>query len=330
MDADADPTGKIPPALWRWCKTNSPAIPPPMFKARTFYEAMRASEQVRWQRKIGRFQALHTWATIALIGDPRTRPYMARIIHDEQSGFHWTIRCGCATNWAMQELERDRTRDRKRAFEQHRTATLKALTAAREHMAAMDCGLRLHDLLEGAESRKFRRVVERFSLEHTMQRGERMRLARERALKAGANSGEAFASAVEELLKFQGAKIPTLEDVLCAAEARLRRLPPLKPDRHTARAVYLRALFAALSDSPIASRRIAFLTHACDAVFGERIEKRAVRRLVEDFVANEKRRDADSTYSEDMHHVLFAEVADPQVVKRLGQHLRHAREQRFQ
>jgi hypothetical protein len=295
----ADSLGDIPEPLLQWCAECAPALPPSMRKAATFYAAMRASQRIEWQRKLDQFMALHVWATLALTGDVRTRPYMAKLIHDKQSGFHWTAhRGGFATKCAMLALDRDYTRDQKRDYLQHRDGAARALREAREHLHALERDIVLWELMPGPDMRKLRRVIKRFMVESMTKRRDKAHAARASSIERGGDVGESVAASFGEMLKIRGDKIPTLCDMLDTAQGKVSawRAPPT--DRHAARAQYLRALFADTHGSAIESHRVAFCTHAAHAVFGERVDKRTVRRLVADIVKAEsesaKRRAAEA------------------------------------
>ncbi len=278
--------------LAEWCKAHAPALAPPMFVATTFYEAFRASQSVSWRRPLDQFSALHTWATCALVIDDRTRPYMKKLITDRQSGFDWTVQYGYATKVAMTELARERRRDRTRAFKQHRKGAIKALHEARAHMAALvDVPLELEALLGDPSVRKFKGAVTEFVQTQHLQRRARGALARKEALQAGKDTTEAGACALMAAMTTPpGERAPDADFLLKAIAASIEVLPTPEADRHNARTQYLRALFSALEYSAVKQRRVAFLTHAAAAVFGVTVEKRDVRRLVNDLVTRERER----------------------------------------
>ena len=277
--------------LAEWCKAYAPALAPPMFAATTFYEAFRASQSVSWRRPLDQFSALHTWATCALVIDDRTRPYMKKLITDKQSGIEWTLSCGHAIKDVMTELARERRRDRTRAFKQHRKGAIKALHEARTHVAALvDDPLELEALLGDPSIRKFKDAVTEFVQTQRLQRWARSALARKEALQAGQDTLDAGAHGLMAAMTTPpGERVPDADSLLKAISAHIEGLQAPKADRHTARAKYLRAMFDALAYSEVSQRRVAFLTHACAAVFAVHIEKREVRRLVEDLAAAEKK-----------------------------------------
>ncbi len=259
-----------------------------MFMATTFYDAFRASQGLPRRRDLDQFSALHAWATIALIANDRTRPYMAELIRDKQSGLHWTFGCSCAARDAMAELARDKGRDRTRVFEQHRKAAMKALREVSNHMAAIGDPLPLEVLLGDLRVREFKEVVAEFVRTQWLLRRSRGVLARKEALQAGKDAPEAGACALKAYISAPEARVPDADFLLKAIAKYVEVLPRPKADRYTARAIYVRALFSALAHSEIRQRRVAFLTHACAAVFGVHIEKRDLRRLVKDLAAAEK------------------------------------------
>lgn len=59
-------------------------------------------------------------------------------------------------------------------------------------------------------------------------------------------------------------------------------------------------MFRALHITAITAHRVAFVTYASEAVFGERIDKRDVRRLVADHIEYEKELD---TVREKLAHI---------------------------
>ena len=278
--------------LAEWCEAHAPALAPPMFVATTFYEAFRASQSVSWRRPLDQFSALHTWATCALVIDDRTRPYMKKLITDKQSGFEWTLSCGHAIKDVMTELARERRRDRTRAFKQHRKGAIKALHEARTHVAALvDDPLELEALLGDPSVRKFKDAVTEFVQTQRQQRWARGALARKEALQAGKDTEEAGTCGLMAAMTTPpGERVPDADFLLKAMAASIEVLPTPKADRHNARAKYLRALFDSLAYSAVRQRRVAFLTHAAAAVFGEHVEKRDIRRLVKDLVAVERER----------------------------------------
>ncbi len=274
-----------------WCEANAPALASSMLEATTFYEALRISQSVLWKRPLDQFMALHTWATFALVINDRTRPYMKKLITNRQSGLGWTIRYGYPVQVVITELTRERKRDRTRAFEQHRKGALKALHQARIHMAALvGVPIELEVLLGDPSVRKFKVAVTEYGRTQRLQRLARSALARKEALQAGQDTLDAGAHGLMAAMTTPpGERVPDADSLLKAISAHIEGLQAPKADRHTARAKYLRAMFDALAYSEVSQRRVAFLTHACAAVFAVHIEKREVRRLVEDLAAAEKK-----------------------------------------
>ncbi|MBN8726848.1 MAG: hypothetical protein J0H15_03995 [Xanthomonadales bacterium] len=291
----------IPLPLLQWVEKSTP-LPPRLYQARTFYEAARAANAVVWSRPLDHFAALNTWATIALIGDPRTRRYMAQLITDELTGLRWIIDTGHAVRRAMDELGRDATTPPKRQFEQRRTAAVKALRAARENLAALDIDPSLRDLLTRPNQEAFRRCVESFT-RRNMRRGQVAAQKARAQLPANTSDGTAFAASFVAF-GIAVCDTPNFADLLSQAEKYVAGVPTPRTDRHGARAQYLRALFTALRFSTIRARRVAFLAYASEAIFGERIETRDVRKLVRDLIEEEKRSDAEYRQLEE----IFAEA----------------------
>lgn len=281
----------IPRPLLQWIESQALLPEPMLVGIATFYEAAKAAQSIRWKRKLDHFSALHTWSTIALIADERTRKYMAELIHDEAEGLQWTVRSGSATREAMDELNAVKATSPGRLFRQRRDAALKGLRTARENLAALDADFFLRDLITSPDARKFRRAVEQFTHADFSRRRAIGLYARDQAISDGASTGQVMAASFSGLLKFHGNKVPDFSEIILAAEKNISVLPEPSADRHSARSKYLRALFSAMKYSVIESKRIAFVTHASFAVFGTQIEKRDARRLVADLIGEEKKWD---------------------------------------
>lgn len=279
----AESLESIPQPLLRWIKSQA-ALPLSITKAKTFYEASRAAQAHHWQRRLDHVAALHSWSTLALIADERTRKYMAKLITDDTAGVRWTMDTGQSTLDAMDELQKAGTTPPGRLFEQRRDAAMRGLQAARENLALLDTDFALRELLKGPHVRKFRRFTEQFQMDALLSKGKKTSLARESAADAGASLGELFFVVFREMGKTRGDKVPLLSELLSTAALALSEFKAPKPDRHRARAKYLRNLFYGLENSAVKDRRMAFLTYASVAVFGERIEKRDLRRLIYNLV----------------------------------------------
>ena len=289
--------------LLQWIERSTP-LPPSLRSARTFYAVTRAANALAWKRQIDRFNALNTWSTIALIANPHTRRYMVRLITDESTGLHWIIDTGHAVLWASNDLARAGKASHKRKFEQRRTAAVKALRAARENLVALEIDPSLRDLLTRPDQEGFRRCVEQFTQRDIRRRQAAAQKARA-VLPAEATAGTVFAVSFTAFLS--ESYRPHLADLLSQAEKYVADVPTPRTDRHGARAKYLRAMFTALRSSTIRARRVAFLGHASEAVFSERLEPRDVRKLVRDLIEEEKRIDAEYRWGEES----FAEAGNP-------------------
>ncbi|WP_395621612.1 hypothetical protein [Dokdonella sp.] len=274
---------ELPPVLSHWCIELAPAIPRKILCARTFYDAVKISRTFDWPRELDRIIALNGWTTVSLISNARTRPYLAKAVKSKLDILHWTFNCGHAARDALSELDRDRTRDRKRTIEQHRTAALKALHAARKHLSQLDLTLSLEELLTAADTRKFRRAVASFRRTQLAWKHDKLRLLRAKLVARGGSEVEVAVAGLKEVLKWNGSRVPDLDRLLATAAEQVAGLKPPKIDRFRARALYLRGLYQGLGrTSPIARNRTAFLVHACKVIFNEEIEGRAVRRMVAD------------------------------------------------
>lgn len=303
MAKRSDSLDDIALPLLQWIERATP-LPPCMCSARTFYAVTRAANALTWKRQLDRFAALNTWATIALIANPHTRRYMERLITDESTGLHWIIDTGHAVRWALDDLARAGKVSQKRHFEQRRTAAVKALRAARENLAALEIDPSLRDLLTRPDQEGFRRCVEQFTHRDMRRRQAAAQKARAK-LPTDASVGTVFATSLTSFLT-KGYS-PHLADLLSQAEKYMANVPTPRSDRHRARAQYLRAMFSALRFSTIRARRVAFLGHASEAVFGERLEPRDVRKLVRDLSEKERRTDAEYQLGEE----IFAEARNP-------------------
>ena len=278
---EVDPLEVIPKPLLRWIESQR-QLPSSITRARTFYEAAKAARTLVWARPLDHFAALHTWTTVALIVDDRTRKYMAELIPDEPAGLRWTIDAGIAVRVAMDELNKPSASSPSRQFKQRRDAVLRGLQAVRVNLAALDTDLPLRDLLIGPDTRKFRRAIERFTHADFSRRRNLGQRAREQAKASGASDSEVMVASFRALLKVHGNRVPDLSELLLAAEKSVCSMGEPDADRHGARSKYLRAMFVAMKHSAVESRRVAFLTYASEAIFGERIEKRDFRKLVVD------------------------------------------------
>jgi hypothetical protein len=286
----ADPLEGIPIELRRWIERQRP-LPDALLACITLHQAVRQSRDIRWQRKVHRMTALTTWVTIILIVNGRTRPYMAKLIRDDVSGLRWTMHCTSAVYGVLAAIDPDRRQKGKRGFLAHRAGVLRGLRAAREHLDALSCNPRLSQLLSREDDLAFRRAVEtveRATIAHFGPAVNRILTSGSR--KEGSDAERLAAAkadiAVEAVLNTK--PVPDLRSLLDAAISHATKLTVPKPSRHGARALYLRSLFDDLANSEIASRRVAFLAYASEAVFGEHIERRAIRRLVADIVTRQK------------------------------------------
>jgi hypothetical protein len=253
-----------------------------MWQVRTFYEAAKVANRIPWPRELDKFSALQTVSTCFLIVDKRTRKYMEKVIHDDMSDTRWIIDTGVAIKSAMEELERDESVSPGRLFKRRRDNAIKGLESARSNLIALDHHIRAACLIKGPESRKLKRALAQFE-RADMERKRRLgKVAREKAIKEGASDGAILAASFSGLLKRHGNKVPDLTDLLKAAIEEVANISEPKVDRHGARSQYLREMFWGLRGSSIHKNRIAFLAYACEAVFGEHVEKREVRRLVSD------------------------------------------------
>ena len=299
----------IPQPLLHWIKAQRP-LPLSLTKSRTFYEASRGALALQGRRELDHFVALHTWVTIALISDKRTRVYMAKLISDETEGFFWTVRFGAATRVAMEELTDIGASTSGRLFKQRRDAVIEGLRKVRESLAKIEADFYLRDLLVARDVCKFQDAIDRFANSCLKRRRAAAYRARKEAVASGASELEAGAAALFEMGKVSGDRSPRLSDILLAGETAVSEIGGRKVDRHGARSKYLREMFTCLQYTVVESRRIAFLTHASEVVFGEHMEKREVRRLVSDLMKDETEWAMELAAEKEGYEKEVGEIAD--------------------
>ena len=124
-----------------------------------------------------------------------------------------------------------------------------------------------------------------------------------RKLPTDASVGTVFATS---LTSFLTKATRPFADLLSQAEKIWRRSNAALRQTSRARAILARHV-SALRFSTIRARRVAFLGHASEAVFGERLEPRDVRKLVRDLSEKERRTDAEYQLGEE----IFAEARNP-------------------
>lgn len=276
----------IPTALIRWVEMQRP-IPPEMHQARTFYEAARVAHGCEWERKIHKVGAIHTWMTIALIADKRTRPYVDKLITDKYGERSWIIKTSGASCRAMEALDPVLTKVSPRSFERKRLSAIESLQKAAAALTHFPINLPLRDLLSDIEYQRFSEVIRDFESGESRRKSAQMRRNRDRAVKKGMDEDTLFLMSILDMGRPPKNQVPDLRTLILAAKWRIASLPKKADRRHQARAIFIREMFRGLHDSTVRNR-IAFLKHAVHAVFGELIDKRDINKTVFDLKQEEK------------------------------------------
>ncbi|MBS0556770.1 MAG: hypothetical protein JSR27_05080 [Proteobacteria bacterium] len=282
-----------------------------MFHAKTFDEAAKESRVAFWtrpgpsqsqlnnpkQQEFGRAKALHIWATCALLRHPRARSFMKTLLVDDVSILNWAFLHTDAMVETAREFDRIQNRktngdarDRTRTFTQKRDAVVKALRNARQLIPEVSPhDFPLHVLLDGDQTKNFRDTLLQFQIDAWKRRRNKFMEASGREFTDDAPPEQQMLAVMNPLIESNGDVVPDLCSLLRSAEERVAKLKAPKAARYGADRVYLRHLFRRLGNWPVAIHRIAFLSHAGEAVFGKCIEKKDVRNFVADLALLEDR-----------------------------------------
>jgi hypothetical protein len=278
--------------------TRLPPVPAAMRKCKTIYEAVRASRGVRWGLPVKRDSAVTTWTLAALVSHEGSRRLLAKYIATELDGDKLYGFIAAAAGTAMGELDRlhgikaTLPKDRKRAFQQNKDAAIRSLKQARHHLAAIRCNPDLMQLLVHSKYELAYELVRDFSIDQHNRHLVRMELAQERLDADGVPPREQFVELINSGIFFSDDPVPKLDDLLQRAITIATDIPVPIPDRHGVRGRFLRRLYSELEGEPMAKVRIAFLSHASEAIFSEPVDKAQIRRMVRDIAEETAARDA--------------------------------------
>ena len=264
-------------------------VPAELHKCRSLYEVIRASRELPWVRPLRRFSAVSTWVTCALVADDRCRKHMTKLVVNEAAGERWIQQIATAVHPVLDELDRldgsrarRTTKDRTRAFLQHRDRAVRALNEARTHLAAIGCRPSLEELIKHADYQLLYDTVAELTYDHHRRHQFRIDLARQKLVDEGVQAKQQWAEFINEGEFFEAALTPDIDFLLHQTITLAAAQEAPEVDRHSVRGRFLRALYQVLEGTPIGNVRIAFLQHATQAVFSEEVDKAQVRRLVKD------------------------------------------------